>query len=130
MNTERNPQARQMGDESMVRNLAFQAAGDLAAGAGPVRSLWAGWPVRILDLGCGTGEITRRLAERYPEAEIVGIDILDGNLAIARRDNDGFAGRVRYETGDAFAFAFDALVRSGRLPTHVAGGTGFSAGAR
>ena len=34
-------------------------------------------PLRILDLGCGTGEITRRLARRYPEAQALGVDILE-----------------------------------------------------
>ena len=31
-------------------------------------------PDRIVDLGCGTGHITRLLAERWPEAEVTGID--------------------------------------------------------
>lgn len=108
MTTDRNPQAQQMGDESMARNLAHQAD--------------AIWPQeqrlfdrydlppapRILDLGCGTGEITRRLAQRYPRARLTGIDILEGNLAIARRDSAGFGDRIDYETGDAFALHFPA----------------------
>ncbi|HVJ62111.1 MAG TPA: class I SAM-dependent methyltransferase [Tahibacter sp.] len=112
---ERNPQAEQMGDASMARNLAYQAEA-----IWPQERLlfdryaFAGAP-RILDLGCGTGEITRRLAQRYPEAELVGVDILDGNLAIARRESASFGGRVRYEVGDAFALAcrdasFDLVV--------------------
>ncbi len=64
-------------------------------------------PVHILDLGCGTGEITRRLAERYPQATLVGIDILDTNLALARRDSAAFGERIRYEQGDAFALHHD-----------------------
>jgi SAM-dependent methyltransferase len=108
MSRDRNPQAEQMGDESMARNLAHQAE--------------AIWPqehrffdrydlsgaIRILDLGCGTGEITRRLAERYPHATLVGIDILEGNLSLARRDSAAFGERIRYEQGDAFALHFDA----------------------
>jgi trans-aconitate methyltransferase len=31
-------------------------------------------PRRVLELGVGTGETTRRLLERYPEAEITGLD--------------------------------------------------------
>jgi ubiquinone/menaquinone biosynthesis C-methylase UbiE len=115
MATDHNPQAEQMGDESMARNLAFQA-----------RAIWPqeqalfdryalSGALRILDLGCGTGEITRRLATRYPAARITGIDILEGNLEIARRDSAAFGERVRYETGDAFALAhadaaFDLVV--------------------
>ncbi|MEO7324397.1 MAG: class I SAM-dependent methyltransferase [Dokdonella sp.] len=106
MSADHNPQATQMGDESMARTLTFQAQ--------------AIWPqervlfdrydlsgrLRILDLGCGTGEITRRLAERYAQAEVIGVDILDGNLAIARRDNAAFGERVQYEVGDAFALTY------------------------
>lgn len=99
---ERNPQAEQMGDESMLRNLAAQAE--------------AIWPqeqhlfdryqlpkaAHIADIGCGSGEITSRLAARYPEAELVGVDILEGSVAYARRRYASLAPRVRFEQGDAF----------------------------
>ena len=100
---DRNPQAEQMGDESMARNLAYQA-----------QAIWPqelrlfdryalpGAP-RILDLGCGTGEITRRLAQRYPQASLLGVDILERNLARARQDSVAFDARIRYAQGDAFA---------------------------
>ncbi len=31
-------------------------------------------PTRVLELGIGTGETTRRLLERHPEASVVGLD--------------------------------------------------------
>ena len=31
-------------------------------------------PSRVLELGVGTGETTRRLLERYPDAEVTGLD--------------------------------------------------------
>jgi tRNA (cmo5U34)-methyltransferase len=31
-------------------------------------------PHRVLELGVGTGETTRRLLERYPDAEVTGLD--------------------------------------------------------
>lgn len=31
-------------------------------------------PRRVVDLGCGTGALTATLAERWPEAEVVGLD--------------------------------------------------------
>jgi trans-aconitate 2-methyltransferase len=30
--------------------------------------------LHVLDLGCGTGELTLRLAERWPESDVLGID--------------------------------------------------------
>jgi len=47
------------------------------------------------------------LAEHYPQASVVGMDILESNLVFARRDSQGFSGRVSYEQGDAFALRFD-----------------------
>jgi ubiquinone/menaquinone biosynthesis C-methylase UbiE len=98
-----NPQARQMGDESMARNLAHQA-----------RAIWPqeqplfaryglyGDPC-VLDLGCGTGEITRRLAELFPQAQLLGVDILEGNIEQARASTPESRKRVRYARGDAYA---------------------------
>ncbi len=106
MTTNHNPQARQMGDEPMARNLAHQAQAIWPQEQALFDRYKLSGHLRILDLGCGTGEITRRLAQRYPQAQIVGVDILDGNLAIARRDSAALAGRVRYETGDAFALTY------------------------
>ena len=31
-------------------------------------------PERVLELGVGTGETTRRLLERYPDADVIGLD--------------------------------------------------------
>lgn len=36
---------------------------------------------RVLDLGCGTGILTERLAEKNPRAEIVGVDLTPDYLA-------------------------------------------------
>ena len=91
VNTERNPQAQQMGDESMARNLAFQAQAIWPQEEPLFARYRLSGPLRILDLGCGTGEITRRLADLYPQAQVVGVDILESNLALARRDSDATA---------------------------------------
>ena len=106
MADDRNPQAQQMGDESMARNLAFQAEAIWPQELALFDRYDLSGALSILDLGCGTGEITRRLAERYPHASIVGVDILEGNLEIARRESAALGDRVRYEAGDAFALAF------------------------
>lgn len=113
--SQRNPQAQQMGDESMARNLAWQAQAIWPQEQVLFDRYGLAGSLRILDLGCGTGEITRRLADLYPQAQLLGVDILEGNLEIARRASTAFADRVRYETGDAFALAqadaqFDLVV--------------------
>ena len=115
MNSDRNPQAEQMGDESMARNLAHQAEAIWPQEQRLFDRYALSGPLRILDLGCGTGEITRRLADRYPKATLLGIDILENNLELARRDSASFGERIRYAKGDAFALecadaSFDLVV--------------------
>jgi Trans-aconitate methyltransferase len=41
-------------------------------------------PGSIVDLGCGTGNLTRRLAERWPRARVVGVDASAAMLTEAR----------------------------------------------
>ena len=115
MTQDRNPQAKEMGDESMARNLAHQAAAIWPQESQLFDRYQLSGELRIADIGCGTGEITRRLAARYPQASLIGIDILESNLAIARRDCSLDMARVSYEQGDAFALrhadaSFDLLV--------------------
>jgi ubiquinone/menaquinone biosynthesis C-methylase UbiE len=56
---------------------------------------------RILELGCGTGNLTLKLAERFPEAEIMTVDASPemAATAAARAAAKGFGGRVRTVTG-------------------------------
>lgn len=42
-------------------------------------------PLRILDLGCGPGTLTRRIASAFPEALVVGIDADPVLVGLARR---------------------------------------------
>jgi len=106
MTDERNPQAQQMGDESMARNLAWQAQAIWPQEQPLFARYGLSGALRILDLGCGTGEITRRLADLYPHARVDGIDVLEGNLPIARRDSRDYGERIDYAVGDAFALRF------------------------
>lgn len=57
-----------------------QACRDLAARVGIAK------PCRIIDLGCGPGNSTAVLAERWPEAEIIGLDNSQPMIEAARRD--------------------------------------------
>ncbi|MGW1890245.1 trans-aconitate 2-methyltransferase [Streptomyces sp. NPDC002004] len=48
-----------------------------------------GRPPRIADLGCGAGNVTVLLAERWPDARITGLDNSPEMLDKARRDHAG-----------------------------------------
>jgi ubiquinone/menaquinone biosynthesis C-methylase UbiE len=100
--TDLNPQAKQMADESMVRGLDAQA-----------RAIWPqeiplfhryALPAeaRILDAGCGTGEGASRLAELFPRARVLGVDILDQHLDLARSRYAGLAPRLLFEHQSLF----------------------------
>ena len=79
-------------------------------------------PSHVLDLGTGTGVVALALAERYPEAEVVGIDLSPGMIEEAHRQLPSeLAGRVRFEVGDASALdrpdgEFDLVVLSNMIP--------------
>ena len=103
-----------MADESMVRNLAAQASA-IWPQEEPLLARYAlRTDARIADIGCGSGEITARLAGLFPSAHIVGVDILEGSIAYARKRYAALAPRVLFEPGDAFdlrlpANAFDLV---------------------
>jgi trans-aconitate 2-methyltransferase len=56
----------------------------------------------VYDLGCGAGNITRILAERFPEAPVVGIDSSEEMLAKARTQT--VDKRVSFTKGDLAHF--------------------------
>ena len=43
-------------------------------------------PAKILDIGCGIGELSYELAKRYPNANILSVDYSDGMIARAKKD--------------------------------------------
>ena len=57
-------------------------------------------PQVIYDLGCGSGNVTRLLADRWRDADVVGMDNSPEMLERAAADADGYGGNVRWQTGD------------------------------
>jgi trans-aconitate methyltransferase len=55
-------------------------------------------PGRLIDLGCGPGDICRRLADRLPDWAIEGLDAGPNMLKTAQRETAGTpnAGRIEY----------------------------------
>jgi ubiquinone/menaquinone biosynthesis C-methylase UbiE len=65
-------------------------------------------PTRILDLGTGTGAAAAWLAERYPDAQVTGVDVAEEMVRLARdRVAAGDDGRLRFEVADAAALEFE-----------------------
>lgn len=56
----------------------------------------------VLDAGCGTGEITHRLAQMFPQSRLLGIDIIDSHLDAARARCAAVASRVSFENRSIF----------------------------
>ena len=94
--TNLNPQARQMADESMIRNLDAQARAIWPQEVDIIRRYGLRDDIRILDAGCGTGEGASRLAELFGRATILGVDIVDAHLALARRRFAHVGARLRF----------------------------------
>jgi len=55
---------------------------------------------RVLDLGCGSGQIAVRAARRNPEAFVLGLDLSQGQIARARKRGLGVP-NVGFAVGDA-----------------------------
>ena len=60
-------------------------------------------PETVLDIGCGTGQLTRRLTERFPDAEVVGVDYSAGMLGEA---SDRILGSANLVRADALYLPF------------------------
>jgi ubiquinone/menaquinone biosynthesis C-methylase UbiE len=95
--TDLNPQSQQMADESMVRGLNAQARAIWPQEVQLIRRYALPGETRILDAGCGTGEGSSRLTELFPKASVLGIDIIDQHLDLARSRYASFAPRLAFE---------------------------------
>lgn len=57
---------------------------------GYIRQVTLDWgfdPEQILDIGCGTGKVTERLAKSFPDASVVGIDSSRSAIGKARTEH-------------------------------------------
>ena len=79
-------------------------------------------PKRALDLGTGTGGAAFAIAHRFPQAEVIGVDLAQQMIAQARgKLTDDLAGRVRFEVADAARLpyggeSFDLVGLSNMIP--------------
>jgi demethylmenaquinone methyltransferase/2-methoxy-6-polyprenyl-1,4-benzoquinol methylase len=63
---------------------------------------------RVLDLGCGTGELTRLVAHHFPGARVLGVDFTAAMLEVAQRRTPAprDAGAVAYGRATAMRLPF------------------------
>jgi trans-aconitate 2-methyltransferase len=64
---------------------------------------------RVLDVGCGDGKVTAKIAARLPQGSIVGVDPSHSMIAYATEHHGPpHAANVRFEVGDARLLGFTA----------------------
>jgi SAM-dependent methyltransferase len=64
-------------------------------------------PRRVLDIGTGTGKAARVAAQRFPDAQIFGVDLSGAMIEEARRLLPAdLANRVRFQVADGAALPF------------------------
>ena len=79
-------------------------------------------PRRALDVGTGTGAGAFAIAARWPEAEVIGVDLAEPMLEAARRKTPPeLAPRVRFERADAARLpyeqgSFDLVALANAIP--------------
>jgi len=105
MTTEAEKQ-QQLADEAIIRNLAAQAL--------------AIWPQeellferyklpeqpRVLDVGCGTGEIPVRLVDKYPGCTVLGVDGYASHVEFAKRRHGAHSDRLAFQQADPYQLSF------------------------
>jgi SAM-dependent methyltransferase len=104
-NVDLNPQGEQMADESMIRTLAAQIEAIWPQEKSLVNFYRLPRNARVLDVGSGTGEFSARMAEAYPDAQVLGVELLAASVEFARQKHASQAPRLRFEQGNAFAIA-------------------------
>jgi len=63
-------------------------------------------PLRVIDLGCGSGTVAERVLEAFPNAQLTCLDLAQNMIAMARVKLERHR-QVRYMTGDLNTFEFD-----------------------
>ena len=74
-----------------------------------IKLITATQPASYLDIATGTGDLALQFAEKLPNTKIVGLDLSDGMLSVARNKVKGtpLEQRIDFIKGDSEALPFD-----------------------
>ena len=62
--------------------------------------------ISVIDLGCGTGTISKHIKERFPQATITCLDLAENMIEMAKLKLARFSD-IRYQVGDFSHYEFD-----------------------
>lgn len=79
--------------------------GFLGAVPGLTGRLRAG--ARLLDVGCGPGQVARLVADAFPASRVTGVDVVPAAIERARADAGGTRPNLDFRVGDAAQLAED-----------------------
>ena len=91
----------------MLRTLAAQADAIWPQEKALVENYGLGDGALVLDIGCGSGEISMRLLELLPNSRVLGVDLELQHLDRARQKCKPFGDRARFEAADALVLDVD-----------------------
>ena len=106
-----------------VYDIYFESAKGCAEGLveASTRSIVSG--AQILDVGTGTGNVAFEAARRFADASIIGVDIAEQALELARHKAAEYSlGNVEFRQGDALALSFEDNTFDVVLANQVVGG--------
>jgi len=63
-------------------------------------------PIKVIDIGCGTGTISNMVLKCYPNAQVTCLDIAENMVEMAKLKLSAYS-NVRFITGDITHFDFD-----------------------
>ncbi len=111
----------QLGDDMRQAQAAFnrpwfdQQLGDALKGVPEVDAVLARPGARLVDVGCGGGWSSIALAQAFPQAEVVGVDVDAPSIEMAQRhaEQAGVSDRVSFQLADASGLGESAQYDAG-----------------
>ncbi|MBI1805373.1 MAG: methyltransferase domain-containing protein [Ignavibacteriae bacterium] len=99
-------QKEPMENEAMVRTLDAQARAIWPQEKKFLKRIFTRPGLEALDVGCGTGEISSRIAREFSTKHVTGIDLAESHIRLAKKRFDGIAG-VSFQQADATTMPFE-----------------------